>query len=85
MDRAYTEFDREDKGSFTYRELADKLIDIGAAFPKDTLVSLIQDIDTDNDGHISKVGQLRSSPGTFAKTDLHLPARPATVVSNLPT
>lgn len=55
MDRAYKEFDRDGKGEFTYEELADHLLRAGAVFAKETLISLAEDIDTDNDGRISKV------------------------------
>lgn len=55
IERAYTEFDQEGKGKFTYEELALKLIGVGANFSQDTLVSLAADIDTDNDKMVSKV------------------------------
>lgn len=55
MERAYGELDKDGVGFFTYEELADKLVAVGAAFSRDTLVSLAEDIDTDNDGKISKV------------------------------
>lgn len=55
MERAYGELDKDGLGYFTYEDLADKLIAVGAAFSKETLVSLAEDIDTDNDRKISKV------------------------------
>lgn len=55
MEKAYTKFDTNDQGFFTYEELADHLIGVGASFDKATLVSLAEDIDTDNDRRISKV------------------------------
>lgn len=61
MDRAYKEFDREGKGEFTYEELADHLLRAGAVFAKETLISLAEDIDTDNDGRISKVTRRQAS------------------------
>lgn len=61
MDRAYREFDKEGKGEFTYGELAEKLIGVGAAFERGTLISLAEDIDTDNDGRISKVSVTSAS------------------------
>ena len=56
MEKAYTELDKEGVGYFTYEGLADKFIDLGVSFSKEDLVSLAEDIDTDNDRKISKVG-----------------------------
>lgn len=55
MEKAYGEFDKEGNGFFTYEELAEHLIGVGASFSKATLISLAEDIDTDNDKKISKV------------------------------
>lgn len=55
MERAYCELDQVGAGFFTYDGLAEKLIALGASFSKEDLVSLLEDIDTDNDGKISKV------------------------------
>lgn len=49
------ELDKDDVGYFTYADFADKLIAAGAYFSKEDLISLAEDIDTDNDKKISKV------------------------------
>eukprot|EP00904_Undaria_pinnatifida_P006940 jgi/Undpi1/3376/HiC_scaffold_15.g06749.m1 len=54
MEKAYAALDKEGAGYFTYDGLADKFIDLGASFSKADLVSLMEDIDTDNDKKISK-------------------------------
>lgn len=55
MERAYVQLDSESAGFFTYGDLADKLIALGAPFSRTDLISLAEDIDTDNDQKISKV------------------------------
>lgn len=58
MERAYSEFDKDGKGFFTFEELADHLIGVGASFSKTDLISLAEDIDTDSDKKISKVPEI---------------------------
>lgn len=78
MDRAYKEFDREGKGEFTYEELADHLLRAGAVFAKETLISLAEDIDTDDDGRISKVTRCQVYPFRLARIQLILVSRVST-------
>ncbi|CAM9129165.1 unnamed protein product [Discosporangium mesarthrocarpum] len=54
MDRAFSAFNSEGKDQFTYEELATHLKNVGGEFDRATLISLIEDIDTDNDKLINK-------------------------------
>lgn len=71
MEKAYTELDKEGAGYFTYEGLADKFIDLGASFSKEDLVSLAEDIDTDNDKKISKVSVMFKRTRTGRDTPKH--------------